>query len=113
MKSFELSRYSPLNTVLTDVDTGEKVRCVSSTPDYLRGTTRISRYIHESSPRGNESEDPEEQPPQDGPSDSESDPRLEETGRVNWNFFTGTWMVYQGEKLAVSEFMPPTNFMRG
>ena len=112
MKSFELSRYNPLNTVLTEVDTGEKVRCVSSTPDYLRGTTRISRYIHESSARGNESADPEEQPLQEGPSDSESDPHLEETGRVNWNFFTGTWMVYEGEIVTVAKFMPPTNWTK-
>ncbi|KAF7798720.1 hypothetical protein EIP86_009945 [Pleurotus ostreatoroseus] len=114
MRSFELSRYSPLNTVLTDVDTGEKVRCVSSTPDFLRGTTRVSRYINEFPARGNESDDPsEEEPPQEGAPSSESEPRLEETGRVNWNFFTGTWMVYQGEKLSVSEFFPPTNFIRG
>ncbi len=113
MKSFELSEYTPLNTILTDLDNGEKAVCISSPRNFTRGTTKISFYTSAPSARESETGSWDPQPAQDGApqSDSES-PRLEERARVNWNFFTGSWVVYRGEIITVAKLMPPTNFTK-
>ena len=111
MKSYELTNYSPLNTVIINVDIGKEIRCISSTPSHLRGTTKLSRYIDaESSTRDAMQVESDEQSAQEDA--SESDPRLEEIARVNWNFFTGTWMVYGGKIVTVAKLMPPTNWTK-
>ena len=105
MKVLKLSHYSPLNTVLSDAESGELLYRISTPCSVFRGTTTVLQYVDDSPPviyRSHNSE----------MSWDMAVAGLKEVARIHWHFMSGTWVVYNLQIIDMNSLFPATNVMR-